>query len=135
MADLAENLLAKFIATDAITSKVGRRVHQNKIPAVVEPRPFIYFARTGTEKATALDDSQGQVPFHESFAVECIGDTPAQANQLADAVRTLDDFSGTMGTQTVKHLFVDDQDDDYAPVGAGSDQGRHVAALAVEVYV
>lgn len=135
MADLAENLRTKFLATEVISSKVGSRVHQNRVPAIIEPRPFIYFARTGTEHARALDDSQGQVPFHHSFAVECIGDSPAQANALADAVRTLDDFSGALGDSTAKHLFVDDQDDDYAPVGAGSDQGRFVAALAVEVYI
>ena len=135
MATLPENLRTKFLQTAAIESKIGQRMHHDKVPQITEQRPFIFYQRTGTEHARALDDSQGQVPFHQSFAFECVADSPRDAEALADAVRTLDDFSGTAGDQTIRHLFVDEQNDDYAPIAAGSDAGRFVYALAVEVYL
>ena len=133
MTTLAENLRNKFINTGAIQALIGPRMYQDH-PLQGPPRPFIFFQRSSVRHERALDDAQGEAPFSHSFDVECVADRDSQAEALSDAVRTLDGFTGTLGDTTIKRLFVDDQSDDYVPVGAGSDSGRFVKALRMEVF-
>lgn len=131
-ADLAENLRTLFLSTDAIKQRIGRRMHQDKVPQN-ERRPYIYYGRQNVRLERALDDDPGEAPFSHTFALECVGDTPRETSQLVDAVRTLDLHTGAFGDSTVQLISIDDQSDDYDPVNAGGDRGRHVAALSVEV--
>lgn len=131
-ADLAENLRTLMLSTDAIKTRIGRRMHQDSVPQD-EPRPFIYFGRTGVRLERCHDDAAGEAPFSHTFAVECVADTPRDMNTLVDAVRTLDLYAGTFGDSTIQGMFIEDQSDDYVPINAAGDKGRHVAALSVEV--
>lgn len=131
MATLAENLRSKFLATDAIASRVQSRMFQD-VPQTNQPRPFIFFRRSSTNHERTLGESQGETPFSHTFDVELVGDRESDAELLVDAVRTLDGFTGTAGAGTVKRLFIEDQTDDYEPVNSGD--GRFIKSLRMEVY-
>lgn len=132
MTTLAANLIATLTSNSAIKAKVGNRIAQDSVPQGL-PRPFLFLQRTGIRQERCHDDAQGEEPFSQTFAIECVADDPKAADETADVVRGLDLHTGAFGDTTCKRLFVDDQQADYEPINAGGDDGRHVAVLSVEV--
>lgn len=59
-----------------------------------------------------------------TFEIDCWADSYSGADTLAEAVRQeLQGFSGTMGSDTVTSVTLDDEEDAYEPPDDGSDEG------------
>jgi len=96
--------------------------------------PYIWFSRGSTEDLDTLDASPGEQPFMTAFNVEAISDDLDEAQDIAAALKArLNKYRGAFADSTVKGIFVTDHNDDYYPRGLGADEGRHVAALRVEI--
>lgn len=132
MATVSEDLRTFTMADSTVASLVGN-MHELHVPQV-ESKPYIYFARISTEDERAMDSATGDDPFRHMFVVECWGETPEDADGIAVAVRNrLNNYRGTMGSQTVQGVFVNSQSDDYESRSDGSDRGFYLNALTVEV--
>lgn len=130
---LGEDLRAFFLADGPISSAVGgARIHQNMAPEQYAGR-YLWFGRAGTQPEDAHDDAVGERPFRELFDLEAISEDLDEAEALADLLRGKDKYRGALGSGTVQALRITDQDDDYLPRGDDSDEGRHVAALELQV--
>lgn len=91
----AEDDLQTRLAADAgVTALADTRIAQDRAEQDWS-RPFVIYTRSGTERFATLD---GSTPDEKvTFAVECWGDTRAEADDLADAVTTAID-DGDNGT-------------------------------------
>ena len=135
MADTAQNLRTLLTGTSAVSTICGAKVHQGTVPeSDVAELPYLWMGRSSRKLDRVLSEAQGAASDEEWFDVEAISDDLDEAQRLADAVRTLDNFRGTMGTQTIKGLFLNDQDDNYVPRGTLGETELHVAALAVQIF-
>jgi hypothetical protein len=133
---IGEDLRTFLINDAAIAAIVNDRVSQNKIPQA-DDLPAIWYRRsTSSDDDLTLEVNQsGETQFSESFDVECIVDVDEldEAEQLASAIKALNTSKGTFGTGTMQGVFVSFHDDNYRPTGTQGDDGRHVAALEVEI--
>lgn len=131
MTSLGDNLSSFLKAQTAIAAKVGNNVYHAGLPQG-PLRSFIYLIREGSREERHLGQ-QGDSAFSHTFAVEAISESGREADDLATLIRGLDGSSGTFGDTTIRGMFVQDQNDDYAPKGIGSHLGHTVCALSVEV--
>lgn len=132
MTTLAENVRTFLLGQAAISQRIGARVCQDFVPQGFR-RPYIYFERMSVRHERVVDEEQGTRPFSQTFAVACVADTLYEAEQLADAIRTVDGYRGTFGDSAVQATFVGEQDDQFDRERLGSDAGRHLRILTVEV--
>lgn len=133
MADIATRLRTFLLADTTVTGVVGQRVHQAKVPEG-QDAPFIWFGRSGTTEIDILDQQPGAEPFSTTFDLEVISDDLSEAQDLAIYVKsTLNNYSGAFADSTVKGIFATDHNDQYIPRGIGSDDGRFVPAIQVEI--
>ena len=136
MADTAQNLRAFLVANAGISAIVGVNVCQGAVPQsdVVEP-PYVWLGRASRRLDRTLDAAVGSASDEEWFDVEAISDDLDESQDLSEAIRAaLECYRGTMGTQTVKGVFVDDQDDQYVPRGTLGETALHTAALSVQIF-
>jgi hypothetical protein len=136
MADTAENLRTKLLADGTIAGLVGTHIHQGTVPQNdLATFPYIWFARSSRRLDRVLDEAAGAASDEEWFNVECVSDDLDESQDLAQAVRDdIECFRGTMGTQTVKAVFVEDQDDSYVPRNTAGENELHVAALSLQIF-
>lgn len=141
MATVDEDLKAYLTADSATARQVGTRIYENHVPQTPQGQfnsavPFLYFVRTGEETFDALDDAQGVAPNIVRFAVECIGRNVKESIAIAALVkaRCHKAVKATMGSRTAT-LFCEDQSEDYVARSGAGDNGFHVSALQVEVFV
>lgn len=133
MTDIATRLRTFCLADTAIATAIGSRMCQSVVPEQIDV-PYVWFGRAGTEDLDLLDSAPGEAPFITSFNVEAISDALDESQSIADLLKArLNKYRGTFADSTVKGIFVTDHNDDYYPRGLGADEGRHVAALRVEV--
>ena len=137
MANFPQDLRSYLAGTTTITSHVGvgatvARIHYNKIPQL-SPQSHIWMRTSSDTEQNALDGLGG---LHEAFIdLECVGDTEANTQDLADAVKArLDGVSGTVTSHTVQGMWVSDKDDSYLPKSIDSDDGRHIVAFDVRAF-
>lgn len=133
MADVATRLRTFCLADTTIATAVGVRMSQG---VVAQPlaTPYIWFSRARTEDVDTLDAAAGEAAFMHEFDIEAISDDLDEAQDIAAALKTrLNKYRGAFADSTVKGIFVTDQNDDYYPRGLGDDEGRHVAAIRVEI--
>lgn len=137
MADLAENLRTFLLADATIAATIGTRCHQGMVPqADIATLPYVWFARSRRQLDRTLDAAAGDPADEQWFDVECISDDLDESQDLAEAVEDrLNNYRGTLGTQSVQGIFLDDQDDNYVPRGTMGETELHVAALAVQIYL
>jgi hypothetical protein len=128
-----KNLKDFLLASDSIKAVV-KAVSYNHVPQDKDT-PYIFFQQSGATDDIALDDSAG-TPTRPRYAVECWADNPPDAISLKNLVQArLHKHRGTFGDTTVKGIFAEDVDDEYVPMGNGSDDGLHGAALFAEVVL
>lgn len=128
-----ENLRKHLIDDSTVSNLVGGRVHENHAPQTPKT-PYIWFRIAGTDQERTLGDSAPNTPFRYRFDLECWSSSIAGARTIAEAVFSrLDSYRGAFGDSTVKGIFVEQQPDDYEPLGASIEDGLHVASQSVEV--
>jgi hypothetical protein len=130
-----EEHLRKFLLADSsIAGAVGSRVSFNVVPQDKDV-PYIFFQQEGSTDDAALDDSAG-TPTRPRYALECWADKPSDAISLKNLLQAkLHKHRGTFGDTTVKGIFAEDVDDEYVPMGNGSDDGLHGCHLFAEVVL
>jgi hypothetical protein len=128
-----KNLKDFLLASDSIKAAV-KAVSYNHVPQDKDT-PYIFFQQSGATDDIALDDSAG-TPTRPRYAVECWASNPPDAITLKNLVQArLHKHRGAFGDTTVKGIFAEDVDDEYVPMGNGSDDGLHGAALFAEVVL
>lgn len=107
-----------------------------RIYPVVRPQggdmPALTYARMSGGHDHNLQGSSGTaIP---TFELDCFGDTYAQADALAEAIRqVMQGFSGTMGSVAVKSVILDDESDGYDPPEDDSDRGAFYISLKYRI--
>jgi len=110
----------------------GNLVSQNMVPQG-EKESCVWYGRATTESEDALDDN-GAGPFVQIFDVECISDDVIKSTDMATALINKHPIPRTtLGGTSTQAIFITDHSDDYIWRGVHSDDGRHVAAVQVEV--
>lgn len=132
MTTLGKDLRTHLLTDASLVALVGQRVHQNRAPAQYLG-PYVWFARRGVDWEDCLDDDAGEDPFRQFIDVECLAMDLDDTEAMADCIRSLHGYHGSLGAGSLQGLWVLDQDDDYIPRGHGSDDARHVAALQLEI--
>ncbi len=132
MANFPEDLRTLMTSTTAITALTSTRIHYNHSPQT-SARPQIWFRTSSDTEERTLDAAGG---LHEAFLdIECIGETEADAQAVADAVKNLlDGYRGAVTSHSAQGIFVSDKDDQYFPKSINSDDGRHVVAFDARVF-
>lgn len=131
---LGGNFRSHLLASTGIAAVVSDRIHQTKM-SEQSSFPAIWFQRVGEEEEITLDGEGGLK--QTTFDLECISTDLDESIDLGITVkRYIHGWSGTLSgtTATVQGVFVRDKDDDYIPRNEGSDDGRTVSALSVEVW-
>ena len=139
MASLGENIIADILATTEVTDLVDDRVQQNT-QNITDTLPRIWIGRGSVDEEVPLCATR--LPRHSFWNVEIyaqgteVSDTGLDnALTIADLLRTRwQGKRGTLGSNSVKGMFVTDHDDDYLFQGTGGAEGVHVAALSVNVW-
>lgn len=132
MTTIAENLKTKILTDTTVKNLVADRVSFNRIPKS-DSQPYIWYTQSGSTDDASLDEAAG-MPTRTMFDVECVALAPERADELKNAVQALlNKARGTFGDSTCQGIFVEEARADYQPRGAGSDSGKHVYALSVEV--
>lgn len=142
MAATAENIRTWLIGSSLVTGIVGgssssahARIFVNHVPDETQNKPFIWLQRISREREQLLNGQHISI-FSEEFAVECIATGVQNAMNLSDyVVRRLEAATPgtTMGSNVVKAVIVEDQDDDYIPKNA-QDAGSHISAVRVTIW-
>lgn len=133
MTDIATRLRTFCLADATVAAAIGSRMSQGVAPEQL-PVPYVWYSRASTEDLDTLDASPGEAPFSTSFDIEAISDELDEAQDIAAALKArLNKYRGAFADSSVKGIFVTDHNDDYYPRGLGADEGRHVAALRVEI--
>lgn len=129
---VAEDFVTFLNATTAITAKVGSRIQQAAADITL-PLPYICFRRRGRTESLTTDGVGGMI--ETQLDVECRGGTLDEAEDIADAVHAaVNGYRGTWGSRTICGAFVQDQDDDYEFLPAGSNNTEKTATLYVQVF-
>jgi hypothetical protein len=134
MTTIAENLKTKILTDTTVKNLAGDRVCFNRVPKS-DDRPYIWYAQSGSLHDATTDEAAG-MPTRTLFDVECVALSPERADELKNAVQALLNMArGTFGDSTCQGIFAQEARADYQPRGAGSDSGKHVYALSVEVVL
>ena len=134
MGEIGVDFRTFLLAQSAITALVGTRVYQNEVTQDgADVSDYIWFERASIEREQVLNPATGVRPFREMLNVEAVSVSIDSVMTLADLIRKLDGSQGAFGTGQVLALFVNEHSDDYIPRADMSDEGRHVAALVVEL--
>jgi hypothetical protein len=135
VAELGEDFRTFILAQSSIAARIGARCYQNEVTQEgADVSDYVWFERASIEREPVLNPATGQRPFREFLNVEAVSTSISSVMALADDIRKLDGTQGAFGTGgQVLALFVNEHSDDYLPRQDMSDQGRHIAALQVEI--
>jgi hypothetical protein len=136
VSDVSSRFRDFLLADENIARLVGGRVHEDHVPQRLGAKdyPFIWYRKRQAQGAETLDSSPGEDAKFHYFDVEVVAKGIHLAKQLETLVRArCSCYRGTYGDSTVQGIFVEDQDSDYIPRSAGSDEGLYVPALDVRV--
>ncbi len=133
MSDLGKQLRSFLLADSAISSVVGEKVIEDRIPELDET-PYVWFQQSGEEASDALNCEYIE---STSYSIEVFSDTIEQTRTLTQAVkdrireviRTTSQFEGD-----VEFAEITSADDDYIPKSVDADDGTHIGALFVELH-
>lgn len=134
MATIHEDFRTYLLASADVKRKSQGRISQNELPPV-PLLPYIWFQKSGEDPERDLTSS-GITPGFVHYAVECVGQSPTAACELAELVQARCESGGpvTFGTRTC-NVFCDAPGDDWEPrPGGPGANGFHVAALTVDVW-
>jgi len=109
-----KSLYAYLITVNALTALVGRRIYPQVLPQNIA-LPAITYEQINRFPVHVMGNDTGN-PEHVIYWLHCFGETYNDANDVADQVITaLEDYAGTMGTNTVQRCFFEEQADEYDP--------------------
>jgi hypothetical protein len=132
MADTTENLRTYLLTSAAIKTLVADRIHQNHVPEH-RAEDYIWLRRATQQYEHHLNSTAGESPRAIFYDLECCSRDLDRSAELADSVRAIFPFAGTMGDSTTKGAFVNDQDENYIPINEDADEGVFVQAVQIEV--
>ncbi len=135
MASLGEDFRTFLLDDSSIVARVSARVYQNEVlqESGADVLDYIWYERASIEREDTLTMAVGERPFREFLNVEAVSTTIDDALDLADDLRALHGTKGDFGGGSALAVYVNEHQDDYIPRGDGGDEGRHVAALQIEV--
>lgn len=127
-----------IIDLSGVTTIIGSspaRIHYNHVPESYEGT-YIFLRRSnsGDDEDRSIGDTTGRTyEYRESFDVEVVSETLAEAVDLALLLKKLDSTTDVVGTGTCQAVFVRDHSDDYSPKGVDSDAGLFVGSVSFEI--
>lgn len=129
---VAEDFVTYLNSQSIVTAIVGSRICQ--APAHIKlSLPYVCFRRRGRVEALTLGAEGGMV--ETQLDVECRAASLDGAEDLADALHAvLNGHRGTWSSREICGVFVQDQDDDYEYLPAGSSSAEKTAILYVQVF-
>lgn len=131
MADIGLGLRTYLLTSSDITGLVDVRIYPSVLPQNAE-LPAIVYDVMGGDPNDVLTGSSGS--YRAVVDVECISNSHISSNDLAEQVRLLTQgYSGAMGTEVCNACRLTGRFEHYQPPIDGSDLGRHVVALTLEI--
>jgi hypothetical protein len=138
VSDTATRLKRFLQAVDGIKNTVASRICLDHVDGLPDDKlkPYIWFRRRVTQSALALDSPVGEEAHEYQFDLEVISKSNREAQAIAATVRTACHcYRGAFDDSTIQGMFVNDQDDDYQPMGIGEGTGLLVVAMDLQVFV
>ena len=131
MADIGLGLRTYLLTKSAITDLVGTRVYPSVLPQNAD-LPAIVYDVMGGSPDDVLTGSSGS--YRALIDVECISTNHIDSNDLAEQIRLVTQgYFGAMGVEQCNACRLLSRLEDYQPPIDGSDLGRHVVAITLEI--
>lgn len=106
-----------LVGSASVSAIVGSRIFPILAPQTAS-LPFIIWRRSGITREHTLAGPMG-IPT-VSVEMQLYSTTYEQARELADCVRlTLDGYGATVNNTEVKHVYLDQESDDFAQLAGG----------------
>lgn len=135
-----ETLIAFFTSTvyaaKNVAARIGKRAHKGMVPRnQANAFPRLFLERSSKEFDIDLDGGGRGTLITDTFDLEVISNKSSDilvlSNDLWSYVHC--HYGSIASTQTVKGMFLENQDDDYEPRGIGNDFGLDTAAFSLRV--
>jgi hypothetical protein len=108
---------AALVASASVSGIVGSRIYPILAPQTAA-LPLIIWRRSGIERQHSLAGPIGTPTV--SLEMQLLATTYEQARELADKVRlVLDGYGGTLNNTEVKHVYLDQEADDFVQLAGG----------------
>jgi hypothetical protein len=108
---------AALVASASVSAIVGSRIFPILAPQTAA-LPLIIWRRSGIERQHSLSGPIGTPTV--SLEMQLLATTYEQARELADKVRAvLDGYGGTLNNTEVKHVYLDQEADDFVQLAGG----------------
>jgi hypothetical protein len=131
MADIGVGLRTYLLTKTEITDLVGTRVYPSALPQNAD-LPAIVYDVMGGAPDDVLTGSSGS--YHALIDIECISTNHIDSNDLAEQIRLVTQgYFGAMGGEQCNACRLLGRLEDYQPPIDGSDLGRHVVAITLEI--
>jgi hypothetical protein len=141
MSDTATRFKTLLQSNAAVTAKVGKRVHMDKVPQN-EPMPYVFFRRGDAAPIDTLDATAGESPTNELFNVQVVSDKKGEAEAIADLIcksansgLALNAYRGTFGDSTCQGIFVTGRESEQEGEGIGEGAGVYTVPFTAQVYL
>lgn len=129
---MKSGLVSLLTGESTISNLVGSRVYVGNIPQTAS-YPLILITQMSSNEFGSFDSTADlRAP---NFDIDCKADRSVEAEALADAVSAfIKDFTGTAGSETIRAVELNTRSDSYEPPADGSDVGRYVETLDVDIF-
>jgi len=108
---------AALVASNPVSALVGSRIYPILAPQTAA-LPLIIWRRSGIRRDHSLAGPIGTPTV--SLEMQLLATTYEQARDLADKVRlVLDGYGGTLNNTEVKHVYLDQEADDFVQLAGG----------------
>jgi len=108
---------AALVASASVSTIVGSRIYPILAPQTAA-LPLIIWRRSGIDRQHSLAGPIGTPTV--SLEMQLLATTYEQARELADRVRAvLDGYGGTLNNTEVKHVYLDQEADDFVQLAGG----------------
>ena len=131
MADIGLGLRTYLLTKSTVTAIIGTRIYPSNLPQNATLPALVYDVFTG-HPDDVLTGSSGS--FTASVDVECISLNHITSNDLAEQIRLVTQgYFGAMGDEQCNACRLIGRVESYENPIDGSDQGRHVVAISLEI--
>ena len=131
MADIGVGLRTYLLTKTAITDLVGTRVYPSVLPQNAEVPAIVYDVMGGSPD-DVLSGSSGS--YRAVVDVECISENHITSNDIAEQIRLVTQgYFGAMGSEQCNACRLLGRFEQYLAPIDGSDLGRHVVAISLEI--
>jgi hypothetical protein len=131
MSDIGVGIRTYLLTKTAITDIVGTRIYPTILPQNAT-LPAIVFDVFGGTPDDVLTGSSGS--FRAVVDLECISANHITSNDLAEQVRLVTQgYFGAMGDEQINAARLLSRSENYVQPIDGSDVGRHVVSISLEI--